>query len=149
MLPIQCRADTVIEWEDRKRDLNVQDGRDYWYGNIPQSTLQNIIDYKMIIDKCAEYYSDIDEGGQKFQSAVYQYLNKFEKESQKTINYMLKEFEMKKYDSYVRASIAKTGQLDMTRFIHTSIMKIFSERSLLCLMVRIMVWSFWSIGLDQ
>ena len=113
------QADTVIEWEDRKRDLNVQDGRDYWYGNIPQSTLQNIIDYKMIIDKCAEYYSDIDENGQKFQSAVYQYLNKFEKESQKTINYMLKEFEMKKSaDSYVRASIAKTGQLDMTK-IHS------------------------------
>ena len=110
------QADTVIEWEDRKRDLNVQDGRDYWYGNIPQSTLQNIVDYKMIIDKCAEYYSDIDENGQKFQSAVYQYLNKFEKESQKTINYMLKEFEMKKSaDSYVRASIAKTGQLDMTK----------------------------------
>ena len=113
------QASTVIEWEDRKRDLNVQDGRDYWYGNIPQSTLQNIIDYKMIINKCAEYYSDIDEGGQKFQSAVYQYLNKFEKESQKTINYMLKEFEMKKSaDSYVRASIAKTGQLDMTK-IHS------------------------------
>ena len=113
------QASTVIEWEDRKRDLNVQDGRDYWYGNIPQSTLQNIIDYKMIIDKCADYYSDIDENGQKFQSAVYQYLNKFEKESQKTINYMLKEFEMKKSaDSYVRASIAKTGQLDMTK-IHS------------------------------
>ena len=110
------QASTVIEWEDRKRDLNVQDGRDYWYGNIPQSTLQNIIDYKMIIDKCADYYSDIDENGQKFQSAVYQYLNKFEKESQKTINYMLKEFEMKKSaDSYVRASIAKTGQLDMSK----------------------------------
>ena len=113
------QASTVIEWEDRKRDLNVQDGRNYWYGNIPQSTLQNIIDYKMIIDKCADYYSDIDENGQKFQSAVYQYLNKFEKESQKTINYMLKEFEMKKSaDSYVRASIAKTGQLDMTK-IHS------------------------------
>ena len=113
------QASTVIEWEDRKRDLNVQDGRDYWYGNIPESTLQNIIDYKMIINKCAEYYSDIDDGGQKFQSAVYQYLNKFEKESQKTINYMLKEFEMKKSaDSYVRASIAKTGQLDMTK-IHS------------------------------
>ena len=110
------QADTVIEWEDRKRDLNVQDGRDYWYGNIPQSTLKNIVDYKMIIDKCADYYSDIDENGQKFQSAVYQYLNKFEKESQKTINYMLKEFEMKKSaDSYVRASIAKTGQLDMSK----------------------------------
>ena len=113
------QASTVIEWEDRKRDLNVQDGRNYWYGNIPQSTLQNIIDYKMIIDKCADYYSDIDENGQKFQAAVYQYLNKFEKESQKTINYMLKEFEMKKSaDSYVRASIAKTGQLDMTK-IHS------------------------------
>ena len=111
------QASSVIEWEDRKRDLNVESGRDYWYGNIPESTLKNIINYKSILSEYIEYHSDENsDNSQKFMSAVYQYLNKFEKDSQKTINYMLKEFEMKKSaDSYVRASIAKTGQLDMTK----------------------------------
>ena len=48
--------------------------------------------------------------------ASLKYLNEFEKESMKTVSYMLKEFEMKKSaDAYVRSSIAKTGQLDMTK----------------------------------
>ena len=48
--------------------------------------------------------------------ASLKYLNEFEKESMKTVSYMLKEFEMKKSaDAYIRASIAKTGQLDMTK----------------------------------
>ena len=113
------QANTVIEWEDRKRELNVTDGREYWYANIPESTLKNIIPYKSVLGKYAEYYSDNPSGRsntEAFMSAVYKYLNKFERESQKTINYMLKEFEMKKSaDSYVKASISKTGQLDMTK----------------------------------
>ena len=111
------QASTVIEWEDRKRDLNVENGREYWYGNIPESTLENIVSYKSILDDLVEYYSEHNaDNNQKFMAATYKYLNKFEKDSQKTINYMLKEFEMKKSaDSYVRASVAKTGQLDMTK----------------------------------
>ena len=52
------QASTVIEWEDRKRDLNVENGREYWYGNIPESTLENIISYKSILDDLVEYYSE-------------------------------------------------------------------------------------------
>ena len=40
----------------------------------------------------------------------------FKNAARKEVNYLVKEFEMKKSaDSYVRASIAKTGQLDMTK----------------------------------
>jgi len=110
------QADTVIEWEDRKRDLNVVDGKEYWYANIPESSLNNIVSYKKILKETTDYYSDFGLESESWLAASYKYLNKFEKESQKTINYMLKEFEMKKSaDSYVRASIAKTGQLDMTK----------------------------------
>ena len=91
-----------------------------------------------------QYYSDIDEGGQKFQSvSVYQYLNKFEKESQKTINYMLKEFEMKKSaDSYVRASIVKTGQLDMTKIHSYKYNEDLFRKVTVMPDGRIMDWSF-------
>ena len=52
------QASTVIEWEDRKRDLNVENGREYWYGNIPESTLKNIVSYKTILNDLVEYYSE-------------------------------------------------------------------------------------------
>jgi hypothetical protein len=49
-------------------------------------------------------------------SAAYQYATKMEKDSMKTVNYLVKEFEMKKSaDSYQRTSIAKTGVLDMLK----------------------------------
>jgi hypothetical protein len=48
--------------------------------------------------------------------AGYQYATKLEKDSMRTVNYLLKEFEMKKSaDSYQRTSIAKTGVLDMLK----------------------------------
>ena len=108
------QASTVVEWEERKRDLNHDDGKEYHYASVPKSTVKNIVNYKKIMTHCSEYYTERDS--EKWLSAALQYLNDFEKESMKTVSYMLKEFEMKKSaDAYVRASIAKTGQLDMTK----------------------------------
>ena len=50
--------------------------------------------------------------------AAYEYATKLEKDSMKTVNYLVKEFEMKKSaDSYQRASVAKTGVLDMLKML--------------------------------
>ena len=108
------QASTVVEWEERKRDLNHDDGKEYHYASVPKSTMKNIVDYKKIMDHCSVYYTDRDS--EKWLSAALQHLNDFEKESMKSVNYMIKEFEMKKSaDAYVRATISKTGQLDMTK----------------------------------
>lgn len=128
--PIQ--AETVMAWENNKEDLNDCEGRDYWYTNIPESNLDTIINYKDCLKSLSTYYKKelIDDqlandrryGGDHVSfsrawiDASYKYASKIEKESMKTVNYMLKEFEMKKSaDSYHRTSIAKTGVLDMLK----------------------------------
>ena len=40
------QASTVVEWEERKRDLNHDDGKEYHYASVPKSTMKNIVDYK-------------------------------------------------------------------------------------------------------
>ncbi len=126
--PIQ--AETVLEWENRKEDLNDDSGRDYWYANIPESDLNSIVDYKECMKSLEDWY--VNGGISKYSSrrqeaednnysrawvdAGYKYATKLEKDSMRTVNYLLKEFEMKKSaDSYQRTSIAKTGVLDMLK----------------------------------
>ena len=123
----EIQADTVLEWEQRKEDLNDDSGRDYWYANIPESNLNSIINFKDCLKDLKDWYVD---GGLKNDSgrsaeksyydayieAAYKYATKIEKDSMRTVNYLLKEFEMKKSaDSYQRASVAKTGVLDMLK----------------------------------
>jgi len=124
------QAETVLEWENRKEDLNDDSGRDYWYANIPESDLDSIVDYKECMKSLGDWY--VDGGLENYSSrrrdedlinydrawidAGYQYASKLEKDSMRTVNYLLKEFEMKKSaDSYQRTSIAKTGVLDMLK----------------------------------
>ena len=50
---------------------------------------------------------------------VEQEYQKYRKEAQKEVNYLVKEFECKKAaDSYARATVSKTGVLDCTK-LHT------------------------------
>ena len=124
------QAETVLEWEQRKEDLNDDSGRDYWYANVPESDLNSIVGYKECMKSLSDWY--VDGGLGKFSrrnleseltsydrawiDAGYQYASKLEKDSMRTVNYLLKEFEMKKSaDSYQRTSIAKTGVLDMLK----------------------------------
>ena len=123
------QAETVLEWEQRKEDLNDDSGRDYWYANIPETDLNSIVDYKECMKSLSDWY--VDGGLKKYSSrrdeeltnydrawidAGYKYATKLEKDSMRTVNYLLKEFEMKKSaDSYQRTSIAKTGVLDMLK----------------------------------
>ena len=110
--------------------MNDDSGRDYWYANVPESDLNSIVDYKECIKSLSDWY--VDGGMSKYSSrrqelednnydrawvdAGYQYATKLEKDSMRTVNYLLKEFEMKKSaDSYQRTSIAKTGVLDMLK----------------------------------
>ena len=66
-----------------------------------------------VIDGSGGMINDIDDA---YIEAAYKYANKIEKDSMRTVNYLLKEFEMKKSaDSYQRASVAKTGVLDTNK----------------------------------
>ena len=117
------QAETVLNWENNKEDLNDSNSRDYFYMNVPESNLDSVVVYKRCMESLKEHYTNISnrypektEYNDAWMSAAYQYATKMEKDSMKTVNYLVKEFEMKKSaDSYQRASVAKTGVLDMLK----------------------------------
>ena len=66
---------------------------------------------------------------------------KFIKESSNVVNYLVKEFEMKKNAKlYARASQDKTGIIDpLKNYTHTNLLKIYLKRLQPCLIKKIMV----------
>ena len=101
-------------------------GREITYVEIPDKVNLDkfIVDWKVVhdwIDECAgecdlpsdghkwcEYYEDVDQNYREFRN-----------ENKKEVNYLVKEFEMKKSaDAYARSSTARTGVLD-TKNLHT------------------------------
>ena len=101
-------------------------GREITYVEIPDKVNLDkfIVDWKVVhdwIDECAgecdipsdghkwcEYYEDVD-----------QHYREFRNENKKEVNYLVKEFEMKKSaDAYARSSTSRTGVLD-TKNLHT------------------------------
>ena len=90
--------------------------KEFLYSNVPDILLENvIIDYKTII-------SEIETTNMKEFPLLWnpekmrESLNKFRKESNKVVSYLVKEFEMRKNaEQQSRASISKTGELNMSR----------------------------------
>lgn len=80
------------------------------------------IDYNNIVVDWKELHQHIDEHFYA-DSSVYKYsdaaYNEFRQKSRKDVNYLVKEFEMRKSaDAYARASVSKTGVLN-TNKLHT------------------------------
>ena len=93
------------------------------YGNIPKVDLNTIVvGYKTVLSEMKTHYLNlkkIDDQGGLFFNKTLEESEALKKDSKKTVAYMVKEFEMKKAaDQYARASIPKTGSLDMGR-LHT------------------------------
>ena len=82
------------------------------YANLPKANLENtIVTYK-------EWFKDFgneinDEYHTKYKTQMLSRYSKFKSDSMKTVNYLVKEFEMKKSaTAYKRASTSKTGVID-------------------------------------
>ena len=89
--------------------------------NIPKINLkETIIDYKEVTEMLDKTYTPDTIGDCKtFYDVTLDDITKYEKDAKKVVSYMVKEFEMKKAaDQYARASVSKTGSLDMGR-LHT------------------------------
>ena len=91
--------------------------------NIPKVNLKEvIIDYNENLKMFNKTYDKNNIKGTaelRYYDKTLEELETTFKENKKTISYMVKEFEMKKAaDQYARASISKTGSLDMGR-LHT------------------------------
>ena len=81
------------------------------YGRIPKiDSSKFIVDYKTVVAELGASYPSDD----KWVSYSLGEVKEFKNDSKKTVNYMVKEFEMKKSaDQYARAATSKTGTLDM------------------------------------
>ena len=82
------------------------------YANLPNAKLENtIITYKQWFK---DFGNSIDEDyHEKYKSQMLSRYSKFKSDSMKTVNYLVKEFEMKKSaTAYKRASTSKTGVID-------------------------------------
>ena len=101
---------TESNFERSKEDLQDNKSDEYVYFNLPKADLSAIvIPYKQISNDLGGYI------GHYVDSMMGDY-NKFRRDSQKIINYMVKEFERRKAaNEHRRVSIAKTGILDVNK----------------------------------
>ena len=82
------------------------------YANLPKANLENtIVTYKQWFK---DFGNEIDKDSFKeYKSQMLSRYNNFKKDSMKTVNYLVKEFEMKKSaTAYRRATTSKTGIID-------------------------------------
>ena len=101
---------TEAAFEQNKEELQDNKSDEFVYFNLPKPDLNNIIiPYKQISKDLSGYI------GHHVDSMMGDY-NKFRRDSQKIINYMVKEFERRKAaNEHRRVSIAKTGILDVNK----------------------------------
>ncbi len=87
------------------------------YGRIPALKENLIIPFSVIVERATAHYNNSDYTD--WVNAKKAEVAAIKDDSKKTVGYMVKEFEMKKAaDQYARASVSKTGSLDMGR-LHT------------------------------
>lgn len=112
---------TDTAFEDGVESLNSDiEGRENIYVEHPDFDLEDVVadvtEVQSILDESFKLQQEDYPGCFGYVDEEY---NKFKKSSQREVNYLVKEFEMKKSaDAYSRSSIAKTGTLDCTK-LHT------------------------------
>jgi len=109
---IESKTDNVFR--ENEKQLFSSDRKDLKYLNIPELNLKNIIiPYSELIRKLDDHNS-----GNEFLdfSEMMKEFNKFKKESNKVVSYLVKEFELRKNASQMaRAKISKTGDINMNK----------------------------------
>ena len=107
----QLKSHTDEAFRKNESQLFDNKARDYAYANIPDFDVEKtIFDYKDFYTKYKKGSSD----GQYFSSKKD--FDKIRQESSKVVSYLVKEFELRKNaDQLKKASMAKTGDLDMSK----------------------------------
>jgi len=108
-------AETDTDTNNAIDKLVDKDAKERTYGRIPALNEDLIMPFGEILEKSRPSYAV----GGSWVDAKKSEIASMKDESKKTVGYMVKEFEMKKAaDQYARASVSKTGSLDMGR-LHT------------------------------
>jgi hypothetical protein len=102
----QIRSFTDAAYKENERLLFDNSMRNILYANIPHFDPRQVVDHKYIWKRYKE---------ENFTSSTETFL-KIRNESNRVVSYLVKEFEMRKNaDQLKRATIAKTGELNMSK----------------------------------
>ena len=98
------------------KETNDENAKEVTYVNIPKIKDTIIRSGKQIVEDMKKHMTRSGDGanGKLYQEYCAKTFAEFRNTNKKTVAYMVKEFEMKKAaDQYARASVAKTGALNM------------------------------------
>jgi len=103
-------------WNEKSKELFVDDDSEYVYVKLPKPNLEKIVDdYKKVLDE-QNFIYNTHWVKDPTANTIIQQFEQFKKAENSTISYMVKEFEMKKAaDAYSRTSTARTGIIDMNK----------------------------------
>ena len=102
--------------QDALESLVDDDAKEWIYLDLPKVKLDDyVVPWKVIQYNLESFYKEYNNG----LDFTFQKCEEYKKSAQKSVNYLVKQFEMKKSaDQYARASTARTGVLD-TNKLHT------------------------------
>lgn len=108
----EIRSLTDEEFKKNQTKLYAEKGSAYYYGNLPKLNMEKVIwKYKNVYADFRNFEAELAELVTHSTSFA-----KIRKETNKVVSYLAKEFEMRKNaEQSKRASIAKTGELDMSK----------------------------------
>jgi len=115
---------TMESLEEALKELINRGGVENVYLELPKVELSKVIvPNAEIHDKCKEYWGSWSKEKEYTTEEIFGEVDKkfveFKRSAQKEVNYLVKEFEMKKSaNMYLRSTFAKTGVLDTTK-LHT------------------------------
>jgi len=111
-------SETQRAMDENQQTLVDERAKEYRYINLPKFDLsQTIVPFKTNVEKMSNSFNAWHQRSD-LERPVEEY-RKYKKDSIKTVNYLVKEFECKKAaDQYARASTSRTGVLDTAR-LHT------------------------------
>lgn len=119
-------SETDTAWMRNQENLLDESSRNYVYLSIPHVFLdQVVVDWKTYNEKLSQEITNIKNNEHPYSSSAVSYdcivetYNQFKNSTMKSVNYLVKEFEMRKSaDEHRRSSIAKTGVID-TNMLHS------------------------------
>jgi hypothetical protein len=110
---LETKSFTDEAYRKNEKKLFAQDGRTHYYGNIPDVDLSKaIVTHKALWKRYRE-----SADGKAYKAGIdTEKFMKLRNDSKKVVGYLAKEFELRKNaDQLKRASIAKTGDLNMNK----------------------------------
>ena len=108
-------SDTDEYFKDGLDSLAKTDGIAYYYSTIPEVLENQWFDYKEVLADHVAYQGKFPAIAESM-SIHQNNLNKFKVEENKSISFMVKEFEMRKQaDAYAKSAVSKTGVINTNK----------------------------------